>query len=274
MIHDSLTSILGGWRGAHLCLIVDFDRALTHPAGRPSDTHLPAPRRAVVASLASLPSATVGLVSSRRVSQMRDFFGADRRLYYAGLRGLEIEGPHVSLLHLEAARAVDLLASTSATIEAAVRLVPGAFVEDRGLSIVVHVAAVPEPRDRAVLLRRVLDAASPHVQARRLSLLTRADAFELHANLAWSTADAVREITSAVERRKGRCWPVYIGDALASPEAFGEASRQGITITVGAGPGRSPFQLGGPEEVESLLMRLLGATRGTWRSGPRAALRI
>lgn len=248
-----ITAIQRGWRDRHLLLLLDFDGTLTGYTDDPREVRLAASRRALIASLARRPSVTIGIVSGRRLHEVREYFADDRRLYYAGLHGLEIEGPHLSFFHLEAARAVDALLSSAEAIETVVRMTPGAFLEDKGLSLAVHVRPVRDPRDRLAVMQRLREVAAPHLKANRLKLVVGSAVYELLPSVAWSKGDAAWVIKTALEMRRGRCWPVFIGDDATDEEAFEVIGADGVTVAVGDGPTRAAYRVKNPDEVERLL---------------------
>lgn len=251
----------GASRGVIL-LLSDFDGTLVEFAVDPDTVKLPARRRALLETLAARPAVAAGIVSGRRLWDLRDRVGIAGPLVLAGLHGLEIEGPGARFLHPGAAAAREALAALRPALAAAVRDLAGVFVEDKDLSLALHVrAADPEIRERA---ERILKATAGSALARgELRLLAGDKVFELLPNVTWSKGDAVGWIRGHVEKQRGQAvWPVYLGDDWTDEPAFETIGDDGVAVVVGTRPSRAAFRLADPLEVEALLAELVARNVG------------
>jgi trehalose-phosphatase len=245
-----------------LLLLSDFDGTLCEFRSDPDDVWLPPSRRAVLGELAGLRDVVVGLVSGRRIEDVRRRAGIDGTLYYAGLHGLEIRGDGTSFLHGQMTQTRGLLRVIARSLRAHVTVLPGVFVEDKDLSVALHVreASAADRQAAEVLLQRV---AGPHLHSGLLKMLPGDCVFEMLPDIAWTKGDAVRWICRAVRESGGRQpWPVYFGDDLTDEDAFAAVGTGGVSVKVGGRrPTAAAFRIDGPPALEELLWRLAGEIR-------------
>lgn len=227
-----------------LALFLDFDGTLVPLRPRPENARLEAPTRRVLAGLARHPRVTVWIISGRRLGDVR----ARARVpgvRYRGLHGWERDGGPGLLcgarMRLELAH--ELLAEQ-------VRDLPGIWIEDKLLSLVVHYRgasreAVSRARPR---LRKVVEAFRPH-----LRLMSGKKIWELLPKDLPGKGAAVRE---ALAQLAAPALPLYVGDDSTDESAFA-ALRRGITVRVGSSPrSRARFYVRSPDEVREFLRRL------------------
>jgi trehalose-phosphatase len=269
MTRDILSAIHWAWRDAHLLLCCSLDGVLAENGDQPGDVRVPSSRRALLASLASLDSITVCVSSGRRLNQIQSTIGRDRRMYYVGLRGLEIEGPGVSFFHLGAARSADVLTPLASLLHDVARETPGVVVEYRNLHVAVHLGWVANADTRMRIARRVQDLAAPFARTHRLRVLTCGTDIEILPDVRWTTADALREIKLAVERRSGRSVAVVMGNGIGEDDVFGLIHDSGLGIHVGESDAPAAFRVATQADVDEILLGLV--TLGSGREGTLAA---
>ncbi len=272
MTHDIVSAISWTWRSSHLLLCCSVDGVLTDVGDQPGDERVPASRRDLLASLASLDSVTMCVASGRRLAQLQSAVGRDRRLYYIGLRGMEIEGPQVSFFHLGAAQCADVLAPLATALHPLVREVPGLVVEYRNLYLAVRLAWLPHPATRQRVVEQVRELAAPFARTHRLRLVECGDDMEVLPDLKWTTADAIREVKLAVERVHGRCAVVVVGNGRGEDDAFGAVKDAGLAVHVGDSQAPAAFRLADAEAAEDLLLGLVKVGHGRRGPGLRIAL--
>src|SRR4051812_5112400 len=94
---------LAAWRArpvdAHPMGLLDFDGTLTEFDVDPSAVRLPPERQALLQSIASRADLSLAVVTGRRIADVRERAGAGSSAFYAGLHGLEIEGPGLRFMH-------------------------------------------------------------------------------------------------------------------------------------------------------------------------------
>lgn len=230
-------------------LMLDYDGTLTPIASRPEEAVLSGDVRALLRALASSQWVKLAIVSGRPIGQLKELVGVDG-VYYAGLHGLEVEGPGLRFKAkgVEEARRVveDAVRRLSSTLSS----VPGAIVEDKGLTVAVHYRLVSRGRVRRVL-RAVREVLSSTPQLRPLK---GKKVVELLPDVDWDKGRAAQLLLA---RAGGPNYtPVYVGDDETDEPAF-KALSSGITVVVGAKRRTSArFYVKGVDEVAGMLKRL------------------
>ena len=243
-----------------LLLLSDFDGTLCELRDDPEAVRLPAARRDALSTLARRPEVSVGIVSGRRAADVRHRAGLDGPVYYAGLHGMEIVGPDGGFTVDRLAAHRGRLQKTAADLAAAVRPFDGAFLEDKDLSIALHVrAAAPDDRNRAE--ETFWSLVSPALDAGHLRVQRGHHVFELLPDIAWNKGNAVRWIQADAARRlAGPPRPVYLGDDRTDEHAFEAVGDRGVTVIVGRAPSAATYRLPHPAAVERFLDRLVALT--------------
>ena len=172
--------------------------------------------------------------------------------YYAGLHGMEIEGGGDRYRHPATFRTEALLSSLAGSIAADLSGLDGAFLENKGHSIVAHFRAASiedGARAEAAMLRR----AKPHLDSGALRTMRGAFMLELMPNIDWHKGNAVDWIRERVVREHGATWLLYIGDDLTDEDGFRAVRGHGLSIAASSRAGDADFAVDGPQEVEALL---------------------
>jgi trehalose-phosphatase len=240
----------------HALLFLDFDGTLAEFSVDPAAVRLTPSRQALLQSIGARADLSLGIVTGRRITDVRERSGAGPAVFYAGLHGLEIDGPGLRFVHNAASLAAPTLGVLEKELKAAIQGLPGVFVEDKGLSLVLHTRGA----SRADCLHantRVEALAGPYLIDGVLRV-QRGDAMmELLPNIDWTKGDAVRCILNHVEaQRKEPIWPVYIGDDATDEDAFEAIGDGGLTIAVSHRPAGGSFRLPDPAAVEKFLRQI------------------
>ena len=239
--------------GRRLLLLSDFDGTLCEFQPAPEAVWLEPGCRNLLAALARRPGVTVGLVSGRRLDDLRLRARIDGPVYYAGLHGLEIVGTGgTAFVHERVAETRGLLQVLARALAAHLTALHGVRLENKELSVAVHTRQA-SPDDRSEARRIVERIVGPHLGRSTFRLLPGSSVMEIMPNIAWTKGDAVRWIQADVERRHGPCWTVYLGDDVTDEDAFRAVGRDGLTIIVGERPSAAELRLPGPPAVEAWL---------------------
>ncbi len=251
---------LHGDRGRPLLLLTDFDGTLCEFQTDPATVFLSGPRRTALSTLSSRTGLCVGVVSGRRAADVWRRTALEGPVYYAGLHGMEIHGPDTAFEVPHLATRRGLLQELARSLAAAVAPLPGAFLENKELSLALHVRAAT-PADRARAERAFWSVATPALDAGTLRLQRGACVFELLPDIVWNKGDAVRWIEADAMRRLGDGGQtVYLGDDHTDEHAFAAVGPGGVTVVVGRRPSRAGHRLRDPAAVERLLIRLVAVT--------------
>jgi trehalose-phosphatase len=241
---------------SHLLLLCDFDGTLCEFNPSPEAVHLSDERRGLLASLSARACCTVGLVTGRRLSDVRVRAGDIGDVYIAGFHGLEIESPHASFVHPDATGAAAAMKTIAARVAPAIRRLPGVFIEDKGLSLALHYRDA-EPAHHVVAQSVFVDAARADLDAGLLRLLPGSCVVELLPNTSWNKGAAVDWIVDRVQQEEGvPVFPVYIGDDVTDAPALAAVRTTGVAIAASPRVTGGEFTVDGPADVERLLAAL------------------
>ena len=252
-----LSAVMHGPVGQRL-LLFDFDGTLREFTGIPTDANLPAHRRQLLVDLEQRPDAVVGIVSGRRIADVRERAGVDG-LIYSGLHGLEIETSRLTFQHEGADSAQAMIPDLARRLARAIDGLAGVLIENKRLSLVVHWRmAGPIVREEA--RRRLAETLEEPLRTGFFKLQPGNDMCELLPNVSWNKGDAVRWICNQVAREHGRdCWPLFVGDDATDEDAFRAIAANGVTVVVGHRSTAANYRLPDPAAVEKLLQRLVRA---------------
>jgi trehalose 6-phosphate phosphatase len=241
----------------HECciLFLDYDGTLAPIVEGPAAAQMGPAMQYVLIALAQHPRYRVGIVSGRALADLRTRVEG-RGLYLAGNHGLEIEGPGISYEHPEVWRLRPELDALAQAMKGDLEAIPGAWVEDKGLTLSVHFRRVPAasvPEVKARLNKRAI----PGIDARRLALRTGKAVLEIRPRVQWTKAEAVRWILEQVriERPAASRLALYLGDDDTDEDAFRVVTSAGVGIVVGNDRHGSAanYYVESTEEVEQLL---------------------
>jgi trehalose 6-phosphate phosphatase len=231
----------------HILLCSDFDGTLAPIADEPSTAGLSLPIRRVLRKLAANERISVAIVSGRELADVRKLVGIPG-LIYAGNHGLEISGAGFFFIEPTAASFIERLETLAADLGRGLQHIPGAIVENKGLTLSIHDRLVAEENRR-----EVFDIVCAAVRSALLSLKLTAGnrVHEVRPPVEWNKGIAVRWIAEKIA--KPGCLIVYIGDDVTDEDAFA-ALPDGVTVKVGNQlPTAAQYKLDGPERVQQFL---------------------
>jgi alpha,alpha-trehalase len=209
----------------------------------------------VLGSLASRPDCTVGIISGRRLQDVRDRVTVSGELYLAGFHGLEIHAPGETFVHPDASASADTMRAIAAVMRREVALLPGVFIEDKDLSIALHYREA-DPDVAATAKSRFLDAARADLAADRIRLLPGACVMELLPATRWHKGNALEWIRERIERIHGSTFTVYVGDDVTDEDAFLAVGPGGMSIGASDRVTGAEFHVDGPAAVQRILQDL------------------
>jgi trehalose-phosphatase len=235
---------------------MDFDGTLADFDVDPAAVMLPESRQLLLQLLGKRSDISGGIVSGRRVADLRERVPV-ASLFFAGLHGLEIEGPDFRFAHHAVALAAPAISILSKELRRATKSLAGVLVEDKTLSVVLHTRGASKA-DQLHATTRFNALAEPFLNDGTLRVLPGDRILELLPNIDWAKGDAVRAIVRHVESRtKETVWPVYIGDDSTDEDAFEEIGTTGLTIAVSKRPAGAAFVIDDPPAVELFLKSIL-----------------
>lgn len=193
----------------------------------------------------------VAVVSGRPARVLRSLVGLEE-IYYAGLHGIEIEGPGIRFLHQAASDLGHVMRSVRTLAEELLEdLGVEGVVEDKGLVVSIHLGAVE--REALESLARGIGSGLEFRGAVRFIVGRRS--LEILPNIGWGKGKAVIYMISRLGL-KGM--PMYFGDEASDEEAFEDLAGLGVTIKIGLeGPTRAGHYLRDPGELRLFLEKIL-----------------
>lgn len=256
-VDDAIAELARRRAGRHLLLLFDFDGTLCpfHP-----DPDLVYPEERIVrvlGSLASKPDATVGIISGRRLPDLRKRLTVPGEVYLAGFHGLEIQSPYETFMHPEAAAATVTMQAIVERMRPMLPLFPGVFIEDKVFSIALHFREAT-PAVRVAAQSSFIEGARDGLEAGRLRVLPGACVVELLPGAAWHKGSALQWIRERIERLHGPTFTVYVGDDVTDEDAFRAIGPEGMALSASERASGAHFSVDGPEGVERLLHSLDG----------------
>lgn len=248
-----------------LALLADFDGTLAGFADSPDSVALPGEIRAALARIGRAPGVALGIVSGRALTDIRLRVGLDGAAY-AGNHGLEIAGPGWTWTHPEADRAREMVAHCCRRLQQRLRGIPGAWVEDKGLTATVHHRLTPHRFEEGV--RIAVHEEIGRVPSGTLVVHAGKDVLELRPDIPWNKGTAVEWMLT---RWFGSARPlpacvVYAGDDRTDEDVFEALPDPAVTIKVGPHvcPTAARYKLDSVEDVYRCI-RLIE----TWLTAPR-----
>jgi len=241
-----------------VCL--DYDGTLTSIVKHPMQARLPPRAKHLLAQLAHRQGTWVALVSGRALVDLKRHVGLSR-LIYIGNHGLELQGPRLRYTHPAAQAGRPLLKQLARRLERLLRPVPGAWIEDKGLTLSLHWRGVPPSLHRQ-FHGVVTQALAPEVGQRRIELTTGKRVIEVRPRGNWHKGTILAWLLQRIprSRRHTRTMAVYFGDDQTDEAAFRAINRvRGVSVRVGCRPHATAARwcVRSPREVHAALARML-----------------
>jgi trehalose 6-phosphate phosphatase len=231
----------------HLLLCLGFDGTLAPFVDAPNGASLPGQVRRLLSTLAQDDRISLTVLSGRERSDLQERVGIPG-LIYAGNHGLELSGPGFLFVEPMAAACRGELQTLAEELTHRLRDTPGAVVEDKGLTISVHVRMVPASQRDEVRhqIRMALSRVShPFVVVRDEKV------FEIRPRVYWDKGTAVLCIKA--QFGQPGTLVIYVGDDATDEDAF-ESLPDGITVKVdGNVPTAARYRLESLTEVRRFL---------------------
>ena len=243
----------------NLLILFDYDGTLTPIRPRPEEALLPQQVREKLSSLAAHPGCVVGIVSGRELSDLARLSGIPD-LILAGNHGMEIRGPGLEFIHPQAVLARTHLEEAASKLSDSLEHIPGAFVEDKGLTLTVHYRAAAQASIPDVEAA-VLETTTPYLVEGALKVTRGKMVLEVRPDISWDKGRAIEKISEAYENRH---FPFYFGDDRTDEDGFAAVQQlNGLAVFVGE-PREGTValhQLDSPQEVWQTLDLLLDQRR-------------
>lgn len=249
----AVNAVVGAARAGGVLVALDFDGVLAPLQDDPEASRaLPASVEAL-RRLAPCAGVHVALVSGRAVEDLSAKADVPEGTVLVGSHGAERGRRHDggldrADLHLPPGPAA-VLAEVTAALEAAVDGVPGARVEHKPASVVLHTRTASRP-DAARLTETALALGDrPEVDAMRGKEVVELSVLEI------TKGDALADLRGEL----GVDLVLYAGDDVTDERAFVTLREDDVTVKVGDGETAARFRVDDPDAVAELLARLADA---------------
>jgi trehalose 6-phosphate phosphatase len=204
----------------------DFDGTIAPLVSHADDARLSIPTRAVLQRLVALPGVAVALISGRSIIDLQQRVAVDGVLY-AGNHGLEMASYDGSTVMAPAAEAtVGVVHQVLEQLAAALAPIPGAWIEDKGVSASVHFRMAAEASHAEI--EDLVRAAVQDVKS--LSIRPAKRIWEIRPAIPWDKGTALRWFMSRCQVNSSAT--AFMGDDVTDLDAFREVP-DGWTFLVG-----------------------------------------
>lgn len=236
-------------------VLLDYDGTLTEIVPSPELAVLDAATGRALARLAASGRAKVGIITGRTEESLREVGGGLAGIDVAANGGLRLRGPSGEWVHPLGEERSPLLRQLFADLREYAARHPGAWVEDKTLSLAVHYRACPEagPALRARIDERF--AATPGA----FRLVSGKAVHEVQLALEWDKGRAAQVL---LERWGCGARALFAGDDTIDEPAFARVRELGgVTCRVGAPEEATAAQwlLASPAECRRLVALLAEA---------------
>jgi trehalose 6-phosphate phosphatase len=233
-------------------LLLDFDGTLAEFNPDPAAPELTPERYDLLMAIARRPAISLGIVSGRRLDDLKRRTRLPEHVYHAGLHGLEMEAGGVRTTHPDLHEAVERMTGLAERLRSLLEEFPDGYIEDKGASVAVHVRRLPKDmHERALARADVL--AVPWIAKDYVRRLEGNKVVEYLPNISGHKGDATQWITADVEAKLQRpAWVAYLGDDITDEDAF-RAITCGIGVLVGLRPTSATHKLDGIPDVDRFL---------------------
>jgi len=205
-----------------IVLFLDFDGTLARIQPKPHMARLPLSTKQSLRRLARHPRVRIVVISGRRRADIQRRVGLSR-IQYLGLYGNEGAGP----LHVDAAT-VTALERIREVIETQIEDIRGVWVEDKGISLAVHLKNAPESVANSVRrqVRSLVDD-----DGSLLGMLENLRDIEIVPRDIGDKGTVVRRLLAQPDWRDA--FAMYFGDDLSDESGFAAVER-GVAVLVAA----------------------------------------
>ncbi|MEP6783603.1 MAG: trehalose-phosphatase [Acidobacteriota bacterium] len=233
-------------------LLLDFDGTVAEFNPDPAAPELTPERWDLLSRISRDPGMSLGIVSGRRLDDLRARTRLPDHVYHAGLHGLEIEVDGKRETHPDLAAAEARVEGLADCLKKLIDEFPGVLIEDKGASVAVHARRMPKD-DYERIFARADVLAVPWIAEAHVRRLEGDAVVEYLPNIGGHKGEATRWITADVESKFARrAWVAYVGDDITDEDAF-RAIECGIGVLVGLRPTSATHKLDGIPDVDRFL---------------------
>jgi trehalose 6-phosphate phosphatase len=254
-------------KSKNILFLTDFDGTLTAIVEKPELAFISNETRQLLDSLARQPNLTVGIISGRALSDLKDKINLNN-IIYSGNHGFEIEGPGLNFINPIADEIRPFFRVIKNVLTLALGSIKGVFIEDKGITLSVHYRHVEERKvaDVESVVKKVV---SGPATGGIFMITPGKEVYDVKPAASWDKGKAIRLLMKRFGKggRRSGLLPIYLGDDLTDEDGFQVIEKYGVGITVHIGESHdnsaARYYLRSPDEVSVFMNRLLNqAQRG------------
>ena len=252
MLAEVQAQVTGRPAGTAFVLLLDFDGTLAEFHEDPDAPELTPERWQLLSMIGRAPGVSLGIVSGRRLDDLRARTRLPDQVYHAGLHGLEIEVDGHRTTHPDLSAAEARVEGLAACLTRLCTEFPDVFIEDKGASVAVHTRRLPHDNYERIFARADV-LAVPWIAEGHVRRLEGNAVVEYLPNISGHKGEATTWILESVEKKfERRAWVAYLGDDITDEDAF-RAIDFGIGVLVGLRPTAATYKLDGIADVDRFL---------------------
>ena len=239
-----------------LYLFLDYDGTLSPIVRDPTKAGLSLRMRGRLEMLLKDGRCRIAVISGRALEDVRGRVGI-AGITYGGNHGLEVEGPEGKFRYPVPEKARRALDDVRRTVARDLSTVPGAILEEKGITLTVHLRKVKRG-ELHVAAHAVSEATRSYRMRGEIVVRPGKKAFEIRPSVEWDKGKTILWLLEKSTVAGGEpLWPICLGDDRTDEDAFRVIRERGLTVYVGA-PGKTGAQyyLRNVGEVAAFLGRL------------------
>jgi trehalose-phosphatase len=233
--------------------LFDFDGTLAPIRSHPSNVRMSASIKKLLRRLSRQPQCAVGIVSGRSLKQIRQLVRIPQ-LFYAGNHGLELWDRRRFWSNPAARRRRPLLKLAWEVLWGELSRIPGAWIEDKGLSLSVHFRQVKPAFVKSVKqgVIKIMKTAPFH---KTLEFFEEKKSFDIRPQVGWNKGTIVTSLSQWMGKET---LVLYVGDDATDEDAFKAIRPHGISVTIGRnGHSHATYYLPRQKDIQKLLEKLV-----------------
>jgi len=260
-LFDYLDEIKAVFEADEPFLFLDFDGTLSSIVSSPELAVISHETRKLVSELRE--RIPVAIISGRSLDDIREKVGLDG-VVYAGNHGAEIWDGERTIINQHRSVNRALLDEFIERLKGALEHIPGAFVEDKGVTASVHFRNV-STQNLAEVFEIFTRTARDYENSFRTT--SGKKVFEIRPLDIWNKGDAVEWISEKMDKDR---LPVYVGDDTTDVDAYRAIKDRGVSVSIGVSP-EADYYLKGQDEITRFLELIKNLTarhthaRRDWR---------
>lgn len=235
--------------GSRGFLFLDYDGTLAPIVSWPERAAIPPRIRRALERAVAHPGWKVGIVSGRRLDDVRRRVGI-QNLIYAGNHGFEIQFPsQPRFIHPAAKIAKPIIDAIHRRVKKETATLPGVLVENKIYTLSLHTRLADVTSERRAHLA-LMHAARQAIRRKEVVIRRGKKVLEVRPAIRWDKGRAVRAIMESVPPP---VFSVYVGDDNTDEDAFRALRNDGVTIRVGHGETNARFFISSVDEMPKTL---------------------